>query len=161
MDLIYAYVDTCVLADIISQYNPKNPYNTVTEGTFLKRGMVRIVNRIIEDENESSGYIIASSFAFVELINKFNSIFKDTSMTLSRLMALMSQPPSWLIIEDINDRTAVSFCDVPDSVNGESVSSDDAIHVATAMQRGDSLLFLTVDHILAQMSIPNISFIST
>lgn len=160
MDLIYALVDTCVLSDIVRQYNPKLPNNNLIEGTYLKKDMLRVVNRIITDEDEMSGYIITSTFAFVELINKFDYIFQD-SVKIERIMAIMSQPPSWLIVEEINESTALNYCDVPNSIEGESISSDDAIHVATAMQRGDDLFFLTTDHCLSKLNIPRITFIST
>ncbi len=121
--------------------------------------MLGVVNEIIEDEDDN-GYIIASSFAFVELINRFDVVFEGT-ITIERLMSILVQPPSWLIIEDINEETAMNFCDVPNSVEGENVSSDDAVHVATAMQRGDNILFLTTDHILSKMKLPKITFINT
>lgn len=160
MDIVYAYVDTCVLSDIIRQYDPKKPYEMLFEGRFLKKNMLKVVNRIITDTNEERGYIITSTFAFVELINKLDIIFSKT-ITTDRLMAIISQPPSWLIIEEIKNETALNFCDVPNYIEGESVSSDDAIHVATAMQRGDKILFLTTDHVLSEMDIPQITFVST
>ena len=74
---------------------------------------------------------------------------------------MMNQPPSWLIVEEVNNETAANYCDVPVSVEGENVSSDDAVHVATAMQRGDDILFLTTDHVLSKLKLPNITFINT
>lgn len=132
----------------------------MTESPFLKKDMVRLVNRIVEDANGDSGYIVASSFAFVELINKIGTIFSG-NMKIKRMMSIMAQPPSWLIIEPLNDQTANYFCDVPNVVNGENVSSDDSVHVATALQRGDDLTFLTTDHILNNMSIKGITFLDS
>lgn len=161
MAIVYVFVDTCVLSDIICQYDPSQPHNKLAEGAFLKKDMLKVVNSIVEDIEETTGYIIASTFAFVELINKFNKIFVGTGVTLDRVRALLCEPPSWLIVEEINDRTASCFCDLPSAINGSSVSSDDAIQLATAMQRGDDLIFLTTDHIISQMRIPRIKFIST
>ena len=161
MEIIYAYVDTCVLADIICQYDPRSIHGSFVEGMFIKKKMLKYINRIVEDLEESSGYLVSSTFAFVELINKFEKIFAGTNVTIERIMSIMSQPPSWLIIEEINDRTALSYCDVPNSINGESISSDDAVHIATAFQRGDSILFMTTDHILNQLQVANITFISS
>lgn len=160
MAIVYAFVDTCVFSDIIRQYDPQSPHKMLSVGRYLKRDMLRVINRIIADEDDESGYIVVSSFAFVELINKFETIFAGT-VSIERLIATMSQPPSWLIIEDIKEETALNYCDVPNTVNGENVSSDDAIHAATAMQRGDDVLFLTTDHILHNMILPRITFIST
>lgn len=33
-------------------------------------------------------------------------------------------------------------------------------HVATALQRGDNVIFLTTDHILSKMNLPKITFIN-
>jgi len=159
MGVVYAFVDTCVLTDIISQYDPSNPHKLLSERQNLKNEMLVVVNGIIGDDDKD-GYIIASTFAFVELINKFDVIFSGV-ITIERLVSILVQPPSWLIIEDINIDTALNFCDVPNSVDGENISSDDAVHVATAMQRGDDILFLTTDHILSKMKLPKITFINT
>lgn len=74
MAIEYVFVDTCVLSDIIRQYNPLCPRNPLQEGNYLKKDMLRYVNQIITDV-EDNGYIIASTFAFVELINKLDDIF--------------------------------------------------------------------------------------
>ena len=160
MGIEYVFVDTCVLADILAQYNPLNPHEKLEERTFLRKNMVKLVNKIVEDENGYNGYIVASSFAFVELINKINTIFSGY-MKIERMMSIMSQPPSWLIIEPMNEQTANFFCDVPNVVNGENVSSDDSVHIATALQRGDELTFLTTDHILKNMTFKGITFLDT
>ena len=120
--------------------------------------MLKVVNEIVCDDDEN-GFIIASTFAFVELINRLDACFSGT-MRIERLLSILVQPPSWLIIEDIEKNTALCFCDVPTVVDGESISSDDAVHVATALQRGDDVLFLTTDHILSKMDLPKITFIN-
>ena len=159
MAVVYALVDTCVLSDIIGQYDPLDPHKILSEGHYLKKKMLGVVNGIIGDDDEN-GYIIASTFAFVELINKFDVVFSG-AITIERLMSILAQPPSWLIIEDINTDTALNYCDVPNLVEGKNVSSDDAVHVATAMQRGDDIFFLTTDQILSKMKLPRITFINT
>lgn len=52
MDINYLLADTCVLSDIIRQYNPKLPFRILKEGDFLKKNMLRLVNAIIEDEKQ-------------------------------------------------------------------------------------------------------------
>ena len=160
MGIKYVFVDTCVLADILLQYNPLAPYERMEESAFLKKDMLIVLNNIIEDRLSDNGYIVVSIFAFVELINKIESIFSG-QLSLDRITSIISQPPSWLIIEPMNNHTANCFCDVPTVVDGENVSSDDAVHVATAMQRGDKLTFLTTDHILKKMNLDNIKFLGT
>lgn len=156
MPSIYVYVDTCVMADIVKTLDASNELNPI-EGKFLSHKMIPILNSIKNDERFSK--IITSTFTFVELINKFSSIFEGTSVTIGKLYSLMKQPPEWLIIEPLNEMTEKSFCEVPIVVDGESVSMDDAIHVATAIQRKDDVFFLTSDHILRKIKIPNLKFI--
>ena len=72
----YLLVDTCVLSDIIRQYNPLSPYSALSEGTNLKKNMLRMVNSVICDEDGRNGIIVTSTFAFLELINKFDKIFE-------------------------------------------------------------------------------------
>lgn len=165
MDINYLLADTCVLSDIIRQYNPKLPFRILKEGDFLKKNMLRLVNDIIEDENSDKGYIVASTFAFLELINKFDQIFEKElgsgNISLERITAILQQPPSWLIIENVDFETAKNYCKVPNSVSsGTRISSDDAVHIATALQRGDKIYLLTVDHVLRQLKINNITVIT-
>lgn len=156
MENLYAYVDTCVMADIISSLDIDNDLNPV-EGKFLSSEMLPILCRIKDDERFSK--VVTSSFTFVELINKFSTIFKDTEVTIEKLYALMKQPPEWLVIEPMNELTEMSYLDVPTKVEDESVSMDDAIHIATALQRNDPILFLTTDHILRKIVLPNLTFV--
>lgn len=159
MGVIYAYVDTCVLTDIVSQYEPTKPHKALSVGNFLKKDMLKLVNSIVCDDDEN-GYIVTSTFAFVELINKLNSCFSG-NVTIERLMSILDQPPSWLIVENLMKETALHFCDIPNVIDGKNVSSDDAVHVATALQRGDDIFFLTTDQIIINMNFPKITFINT
>ena len=156
MASLYAYVDTCVMADIIINLDSSNNLNPVA-GDYLTTEMLPVLNVIKEDDRFCK--VITSAFTFVELINKFSSIFKDTEVTLERLYALMKQPPEWLVIESLNELTENAYCDVPIVVDGERVSMDDAIHIATALQRNDPIVFLTTDHILRKIVLPNLRFL--
>lgn len=109
----YLLVDTCVLSDIIRQYNPLSPYSALSEGTNLKKNMLRMVNSVVCDEDGRNGIIVTSTFAFLELINKFDKIFeleiKERKISLARIIATIQQPPSWLIIDDMDIETAKNF----------------------------------------------------
>jgi predicted nucleic acid-binding protein len=144
------------MADIIISLDASNDLNPVA-GAFLSTEMLPVLNKIKEDERFSK--VITSAFTFVELINKFSCIFKDTGISLQKLYALMRQPPEWLIIEPLNELTEISYCDVPTKVENENVSMDDAIHIATALQRNDTIVFLTTDHILRKLELPKLKFI--
>lgn len=159
----YLLVDTCVLADIMRQYNPAVPHSLFSEGANLKKNMLKMINAIVGDEDGNNGYIITSTFAYLELINKFDEIFKGVNkdLMLRRVIATIQQPPSWLIIEDMDMETAKHFCEVPNSIkSGVHISSDDAIHIATALQRGDNIHLLTTDHVLKMVEIEKIAVVT-
>ena len=163
--MTYLLVDTCVLSDIMRQYNPLSPHKGMIEGKFLRKNMVRMINPIIEDERGLYGCVVTSTFAFLELINKFNEIFKEEiankKMTLARIVATIQQPPSWLIIDNMDIETAKCYCCVPNTTSGgEHISSDDAVHIATAIQRGDDVVLLTIDHVLKQLHMKHITVIT-
>lgn len=156
MASIYAYVDTCVMADIIVGLDSSNDLNP-TVGKYLSPEMIPILTQIRDEERFNK--VITSAFTFVELINKFSSIFADTDVSLEKIYALMKQPPEWLVIEPVNELTELFYCNVPTNVENEPISMDDAIHVATALQRNDAILFLTSDHILRKIVLQNLTFI--
>lgn len=161
----YLLVDTCVLSDLMRQYNPCLPNVGFVEGVFLKKNMLRMINFVVQDMDSTSGYIVVSAFAFLELINKFCDIFKEEiskkTMSLDRIIATIQQPPSWLIIEETNLETAKEFCEVPNSIGtGEHISADDAVHIATALQRGDEITLLTTDHVLKKLNLQRISVVT-
>ena len=159
MGLHFVFMDTHVLSDILRQFNPMYPNSPVSQSAFLSSDMVRILNPIVQEPN-INGIAIVSSFAFIELINKFDQIFRKGELKIERLSAFLQQPPEWLIIEDVNIETAFHSCEVPESVLGKGISVDDAVHVATAIQRGDPIYFFTSDTKLLELEIKNISFIT-
>ena len=156
----YLLVDTCVLSDMMRQYDPCLPNAGFVEGVFLKKNMLRMINSVVQDMDGTSGYIVVSAFAFLELINKFSDISKKT-MSLNRIIATIQQPPSWMIIEETNLETAKEFCKVPNAIGtGEHISADDAVHIATALQRGDDITLLTTDHVLKLLNLQRISVVT-
>lgn len=67
--MIYLLVDTCVLSDIMRQYNPLSQYSELSEKVYLKKNMLRMINSVISDKDGQTGLIVTSTFAFLELIN--------------------------------------------------------------------------------------------
>lgn len=156
MDL-FAYVDTCVFTDILRCYDSKTMSLNMKPLRFLNRDMIRILTQVLDN---NQGNIIVSSFVFIELINKFDEIFKNDDFTIERLKALLKQTPHWLIIEDINNSVVKASINVPSYIDADGISIDDTIHVATAVSRGDEMYFLTTDNKLNKLQIPRIHFIS-
>lgn len=156
----YCYVDTCVLADILKQYDALYPNQPYKCSEFIRSRMLLEINRAVQSMGDS-GMLLTSTFAFIELMNKFNEIFKGSKIKPFSLSNFIKQPPAWITIEDMTEEISQHLCDVPLSTpNGESISGDDAIHIATALSRGEQLVFCTTDNRLQQLSFPNISFIT-
>lgn len=156
----YCYIDTCVLSDILKQYNALYPHLPYRCSTFIGPRMLTEINRAVESMGYS-GMLLTSTFAFIELMNKFNEIFKGTKIRPFSLSNFIKQPPAWITIEDMTEDISLHLCDVPVlTPNGESISGDDAIHIATALSRGEKLSFCTTDSRLQQLSLNNISFIT-
>lgn len=155
--ILYAYVDTCVFTDILRCYDSKTMSLNMKPLNFLNRDMIEKLTQVLDNNN---GNIIVSSFVFIELINKFDEIFKKDEFTVERLKALLNQTPDWLIIEDINNSIVKASIRVPSFIDGDGISMDDTIHVATAMSRGDEMYFLTTDKKLNKLPINRIHFIS-
>ena len=66
-----------------------------------------------------------------------------------------------LTIEDVSITTSWYLCEVPQSTpKGEPISGDDAIHIATAMSRGEPITFCTTDTKMNQLKIENITFLA-
>ena len=155
--IIYAYVDTCVFTDILRSYDSKTMSLNMKPLNFLNRDMIKILTQVLENNN---GFIIVSSFVFIELINKFDEIFKNDDFTVERLKALLKQIPQWLIIENINNLVVKASISVPSYIDADGISMDDTIHIATAISRGDEMYFLTTDKKLNKLQIDGIHFIS-
>lgn len=156
----YCYVDTCVLSDILKQYNSGKPNNSLIASKFIKSRILTELNKAIDSSGDDA-MIITSIFSFVELINKFHEIFSETKIKPIHLYSFLKQPPAWITIEDMTQYISLFLCDVPQTtLNGEPISGDDAIHLATAMSRGEKINFCTTDTKLEQLSINNITFIT-
>lgn len=154
--ILFVYVDTCVFTDILRCYDPKTMSLNLVQLKFLNAEMIKVLNSVLD----AGGNIIVSSFVFIELLNKFDEIFKNDNFQIDRLRALLKQTPSWLIVEDLNNNVAKASINVPSYVEGKNVSVDDTIHVATAISRGDEMFFLTTDTVLNRLKLPLIKFVS-
>ena len=156
----YCYVDTCILSDILIQYNPSQPSHPLTTSKFLKPHMLREINRAIMSSGDK-GMIITSSFAFIELVNKFHDIFNGTNIRPHTIANFIKQPPLWITIEDVGSETSWNLCAVQQyTPKMEPISGDDAIHIATAISRGEPITFCTTDTKITQLDIENITFLA-
>jgi hypothetical protein len=65
---------------------------------------------------------------------------------LPQIIWILQQPADWLVIEPLAKDTSNRLIEAPKyNKNGKSIELADAIHIATAMQRGPGVLLATHD----------------
>lgn len=138
-------IDTHVLGDLISQFNPMKPLNRISESKFISKLICDELNKKILLDGVG-GLIVASGFAFVEIANKFEEI-SNKRFKLERFCNFLTQPPNWFLVEPLGIDTTEYYAQVPKySTKNESIELTDAFHAATAIQRGPRTILATSDH---------------
>ena len=156
----YCYLDTCVFAELLKQYQFISPNSIFFEHGFLTADMLKRINPLVSSMGDE-GLIVTSSFTFVELVNKFEEIFGDCDFQLHSLRNFILQIPEWLIIDDIDINISQNLIELPlSNATYKKISGDDAIHLAVAMTRKDLLFFCSSDKVLNNLVIDNIHFIA-
>jgi hypothetical protein len=151
--------DTNILCEIIIQYfgdDFDREYPDFKEQKFINKDTAKILNEISR-EIESTRYIIASTFAFVELSRKFNKIFLN-QITIDQFRSFIEQPPDWFLVADVDERLFEYLLDIPAFVtlnaSIQNIEWADAIHIATALSR-DHWIFSTSDYRIKALEIMN------
>lgn len=156
----YCYLDTCVFAELLKQYQFSSPNSIFFEHGFLTTDMLKRINPLVSSMGDD-GLIVTSSFTFVELANKFEEIFGDCGFQLHSLRNFILQIPEWLIIDEIDFNISQNLIELPlSNPNYKKISGDDAIHLAVAMTRKDPLYFCSSDKVLNELIIDNVHFIA-
>lgn len=161
-------LDTNILADFLAQYfgiAERGRMEFIAQDT-LNAPLTQRINQIVrwhqlDFPNEDVGYypgrIIASTLAFVEMARKWTSIVRNRFEVI-QLAAYVAQPPEWFVIEPIDENLLDMLCDVPASIlasNGceESIEWTDAVHVATALARGEDCVIAVTDRRIQRISL--------
>ncbi|MEP7317094.1 MAG: hypothetical protein ABI921_00075 [Panacibacter sp.] len=156
--MIECTIDTHILAEILIKYSALKPNSLFDENELLTSKILNKINTCI-DSNGFEGVVIASTFAFIEIINQFQKVSKGM-FNVSKLIGLLNQPPDWFIIEPYTKETAFYLISVPKyNLNHESVELADAIHVATAIQRGPNTFLATHDGVLSRLNYKDLGII--
>lgn len=151
-------VDTNILIHLLTQFSPENPHKEMSELCELNRDRLKYVNRKIE-LNGTEGYIVSSTFAFVEIANKFEMLSKDR-FSYQRFRSFVRQPPEWFLIESLSLEVARNLLLVPKfNLLLENIELADAIHVSTALTRGERTVLLTSDSKLPKLNIHDITIV--
>lgn len=156
-------LDTVAVGDFLAQYFDKAGANRGT-GRFVPSGRItrelaRRLNRVldvhqsdlagIEFQQDSGSSVVISSFAFVELVRKWNEIV-GARFEMLEFRGFLQQPPEWIVIDPLDESVMPAFVDVPNYVFDEdgnqlAIEWTDAVHVATAISRGENALLATSD----------------
>lgn len=151
-------IDTHILVEILSQYDSKYSDTLLVKNSILSDKMVEVFNNIIENEG-IEGKIVASTLAFVEILNQFNHIAKN-KFDRFKLYGFIQQPPEWFEIEVLDLNTVNYYKNLPKFNNSNvNIELADALHVATAYQRGPSTQLATLDGKLLDSSFTEIRLI--
>jgi predicted nucleic acid-binding protein len=151
-------LDTMILSEFLAQYfdHPdKNGYFKAIDP--ISPQMARIINSIIKSHKDIGiNYIVASTFAFVEIARKFNEI-ADSRFDLEKFNAFVNEPPEWFIIQPVDTSLFLYLARIPAEVmmqdkNPKNIEWADAIHLATAMSR-ERCLLATTDSLIKQIEI--------
>jgi hypothetical protein len=137
-------LDTDALADFLAQYFGVAGRGTVNfaPSDWLSPRAVSVINRILMDyrsDESVSGFVVASTFAFLEIIRKWDALIKDRVKPY-QMRAFLDDPPAWFLVAAVEMSLLPSYYRLPASVemdNGDikSIEWTDAIHAATALSR--------------------------
>ena len=162
-------LDANTIGDFLAQhFNPHTANRGC--GSFRPEGMLTKpladhLNRILVtfrryemgDDIESpysSGLVVASAFAFVELCRNWQRMV-GTRFSITQLQQFIMQPPEWFNIAPVDETLLPFYADIPTDVfvNGgfKAIEWCDAIHAATAESRGTSCFLATTDERLRSL----------
>lgn len=146
-------LDTNIAADFLAVFfeNKVNSGGAFAAKYRLSVDLVRRVNKILDEYRHgegvfASGIVVVSSFAFVEIARQFNEI-SSGRFSLEQFKAFIESPPEWFLIESLNPQLFLLFKEVPEKVTEGNLPIEwaDAIHVVTAISRGNNSLLSTTD----------------
>lgn len=151
-------IDTDILADFLIQY-----FTYFEEGSLfsetkrLSEPLIRKLNGIVKLHRYSTGthFVIASSFAFVEIARQFVRISAN-QFSLEQFRRFINEPPEWFLITSLSSDLLIQLAEVPSHVTMpsgqvEPIEWADAIHIATAISR-DNWYFATTDSRIRNIS---------
>jgi len=152
-------LDTNILADFLAQYfgNFEEHKRFYPAKNTMNSKRVRVINKIIKYyEIEQRNFVVASTFAFVEISRKWD-IIVNKRFKLEKFSAFVEQPPEWFLVSPVESSLFSELLEIPASVkmpagNFKPIEWADAIHLATAMSRENCLL-ATTDSSIKQVEI--------
>ncbi|HQX49346.1 MAG TPA: PIN domain-containing protein [Planctomycetaceae bacterium] len=161
-------VDTCVLAEFLSQYfdveGANQGQSQFIRSSNLNDRIARELNRILQgwhhggrNNTVPENVVVISAFAFVELVRQWESIV-SARFSLEQLRLFLNDPPTWINIAPLDEDLLPSFVSIPQKVrvgtDTKPIEWADAVHAATAFSRGTGTALITSDERLS--AVPNL-----
>lgn len=154
-------LDSGHLVELLEQYYDENRANYGygrfrSEGLFSNKFTGRLNNIIRSREGLHLGFVIASTFTFVEISRKWEEMVGNR-FTEEQFYVFVREPPTWFNIAPVDDQLTPFFLNIPNyNSKLEPIEWTDAICMATVLSRGDdasSATLATTDLKLKQMLI--------
>jgi hypothetical protein len=139
-------LDTDGLADFLAQYYGEARHGAASFApcAWLSQPAVSLINRILMDyrtDGSVSGFVVASTFAFLEIMRKWEVLIQGRIKPY-QMRAFLDGPPEWFLVAAVDADLVPFYCRLPAQVqmdNGgvRSIEWTDAVHAATALSRHD------------------------
>ncbi len=139
-------LDTDALADFLAQYfgAARRGDAPFAQSDWLSHDAATIINRIVANfqaDSSLSGHVVASTFAFLEVLRKWNELVQRRIQP-HQFRAFIDAPPEWFLVAAVDTELLPSYYRLPAEVqmaNGgtKSIEWTDAVHAATALSRHD------------------------
>jgi len=155
-------LDTNILSEFLVQYflhRQRNGHFTADQvkiTDFLNHRVVMGIRGIIKSyDYMRSHLVVASTFAFLEIARKFESV-SGNRYSIEQFSGFIDQPPEWFLVAPLDTSLFLDLLRIPPYVTTaggklKNIEWADAIHLATALSRDDCLL-ATTDSRLKQLT---------
>lgn len=163
--MIEIVLDSNILSDFLAQFfggAKRGKTHFVSQDTISK-DLARKINHIVDSWSEGEddetqrypGLIVTSVLAFVEIARKWDAIVRKR-FSVEEMAAFVEQPPEWFVIDPIDESLVEAFSTLPRDVSMDSgdiktIEWTDAIHITTALSRGEACKLATTDGRIRQI----------
>lgn len=158
-------LDTNVFAEFLAQFfdpaSADRGYGVFRPQGFMSSTVATVLNRLKADHlrfgDIRSGIVVVSAFGVIELSRKWRQIV-GTKLTIIQLHSFILQPPEWVSIAPVDDTLIPFFMSLPTHIvttqgHFKALEWTDAIHVATAVSRGEGIFIGATDGVIRSLAL--------
>jgi hypothetical protein len=139
-------LDTDALADFLAQFfsTAERGFSAFKAGEWLSEAAARIINRVVRLSHPGYSpvsFVVASTFAFLEIVRKWDQLLGERVRPY-QMRAFLESPPAWFLIAAVDSTLVPFYCRLPSAVqmldgSVKPIEWTDAIQVATALSRNE------------------------